>query len=957
MQPTEEPEFGSLDGLPEAEASPDTAAPIDTRPEVTRRDFGRLAASFLALTGLGGMSPSALANDPQGERQENSEADARLAEALFNDEVANLYPSGANIASMVGLAGWFGTAAARGFMPKSWQKFTARDNKLAHKLGTFSVPSGLAMFATEVGVRMPLLQFGNDYDRANLHHESDEVFNNIYLVFLMSYLAHFAEQGIQVSPEADDMLKEFFSGFNLISGGWQLDESQERPNETADSEKWKEHMEKAERDMIKATTDMLSYSAATAALIFPTVYGTSAFSQGVERKYLVVSFEYFLAKAHLEGKTGEVAQAEAMKAANAAYEEFFSFKLAFVDNILAGLGVDGPCIPVFIKLYEANGWEGVGNYYKMMLPNIAKYTAVGMEQLLAHTIGPGATARNQARIVAQAVGETILNGVTINVRILCEMAKQPFVDNGLDRSASFVQDVLARPNGEEIIQSVERHMAKRGNQIFSFDPHVLDFGVQLKDWFVGEVVGGLAHPGASMEDNGHYASRERQERELIQHLHAILLERYGMVLLWDSHDTDKKRGVIEALLKDDPVLKAHYGSTDVNELMEDRSFRAFIATHFNNVLDSKSPLFQSLIFKGEVNQYPALECDDYPHVIRQAIRSFVQSLGLEKTHVDSHYHPEAGEEVFGALSGQLIGAAIASSMAQWMLAEGVDMGPLTRDLMKQSFVMTFGGAETEDLEVKSGYPLLDFTDKLLGQVNFERGELSGFAVAKVEGLKGELKVAIDDFHAHAATDQKDEKIAAMVEKFTQIVVSIFQIPRTSELKSSLLKIYGVGATMTPIADNIAAVLFVIASSFQTMDSTYGEDVLRQYIKISVIPGLPLKVQMTVQEALIDLAAMVGINLGNGTLWGNGVQLGEKRRVITKVNSRNIGDLSVERPSPTATPGKYTALSNRYARIADAWTLADVYALLDQLVEAIVNDKNPVYAPKHEDVAPETPEHH
>lgn len=110
--------------------------------------------------------------------------------------------------------------------------------------------------------------------------------------------------------------------------------------------------------------------------------------------------------------------------------------------------------------------------------------------------------------------------------------------------------------------------------------------------------------------------------------------------------------------------------------------------------------------------------------------------------------------------------------------------------------------------------------------------------------------------------------------------------------------------------------------------------------MSLLPMIPggvsdLKINVTVEEALIILAAMIGINLGNGTLWGNGVQLGEKIKQITAVNSRNIGDLKIKEESAKATPGKYTFVTNKYALIPDLWTIADVYSLLGQVSKQIV----------------------
>ncbi len=921
----------------------------------------------LGLAGVAAMSGKLyLGDEASSEKEEEGEINSEMIRGIFDKAIANQYPSSGNKATMVGMIGWFGAAVIRGFLPEKLQSLTALNNHALNQLGVFSPTSGLAMFAAETLGRLPFLHgSSNEYDReTTYHHEEGEVYGSIYLVFLMSYLAHFAEQGIHVSPEADRMLKEFMSGYNAISGGYQLDESQDRPSDNATEPEWQGHMEKAERDMMKATTDMLSYTAATAFTIIPTVYGTSSFADGVERKYAVVAFEYFLAKAHLSGKSGDEAKREAIahvsnaagemlifgetlkskihalldffkaKDANEAIAQHFSSKLAYTDNILAGLGVDGPCIPVFLKLLETAGPKGILHYYEMMIPNIMKYTAVGMEQLLVRTIGLKSTAANQPRLLAQAIGETIVNGSIINLRLFLELAKKPFVDRKLDRSAAFVQDILARANGEEVVSQIEQHIEQQGDQAFSFDFKVTDFGQELYGWLKEATDNIFTHPGAAMGEVEHRRPKSKQEKELIRRLHAVILERCQILVEWDTHDTDKKREILEDLIKDDSELKAKYQSDDpdyINQLMRNEEFRKFISDHLSNVVKTDSELFQKLLKTDNdgQNAYPLVANDDYPHIIRQAIIEVVRSLRLGETHVHAHHEAEAGREVFGALSGQLVGAAIASSLAHWLLMQEVTLNTDMESQMGQALNDTFLA------ELEGAPPLLGFIDNLILAQNGERGNFSPKTTADLNFKKTELEKKIHEFQQETDPTKRKEKMEETIESFASIIANIFQVPRPKELPSNLQKIYAVAAVMTPVADNIAAVLFAVATGEQSIEEVFGEDMLKEEVQLSVVPGLPLKIEMTVSEGLIILAAMIGINLGNGTPWGNGVQLVEKLRKILRSLSNNIGDLEIERIPTTATPLKYTMLTNPYASVADMWTIADVYILLGELSTQIL----------------------
>lgn len=925
---------------------------------ITRRDFIRLAGAAFAAKILGipatahanpdgGNTPAPPADATDSKAEKGIDVSAALEQ--FDQEVANLYPSDANKGTMLGLMGWFSVAAARGFMPAGWQKTSALNNDLLHKLAVFSPTSGAGMFGAEALGRLPLLHHSsNSYDRKNHHHEHEEVYGNIYLVFLMSYLAHFAETGIRVSPQADATIQntqdkwiselqkkhpkigaaaeKLFSiiGFNKISGGWKLDETKDRPADDDSQKEWEQHFQNAEADMLKATTDILTYSAATAFTIAPTVYGTSAFSAGVERKYMVSTYEYFIAKAHLDGKTGEEAVAQAMKDANEAYDQFFSFKLAFVDNILAGFGVDGPCIPLFIKLYEANGINGIINYYKVMIPNIAKYTAAGMEMLLGATMGVTAAVKNQPRFAALAVGETLVNGATVNAFLIFELLRKLFVDKQLDKSAAFVHELLARPQngGDETVQEIERHMKAQSDLVFSFDFNIADFTQELASWF-SEIKDSIFHPTKTMDEAGHSSKKFQQENALSQHLHAVILERYQVLAQWGTKDIDKQREIIEDLLNDDPILKEQYGETPVDELMQSTAFRKFIADHLSNVVRTNSDLFSSLLTDEHGHQlYPDIEKDDFPYIVQKSIGQFVKSLRLKINHVDSHVHAEAAKEVEGALSGQLVGAAVASSIAHWLLMQNVELDASAKNDLDAGLNNALAGSP--DL-------LIHFVDKLTLQQNEKRGTLSPITIQDLETEKNSLVKAIVDLETNK---NNNEKIREMLKQLAVVVAKIFQAPRQEELSGNLKKIYGTAAGMTPIADNIAAVLFAVAAGKQTVGELFGEEGLKRQINIPVVPGLPLTAEMSADEALIILAGMIGINLGNGTLWGNGVQLGEKTRRIVKVNSSNIGDLEIKRESALKTPGKYTMFTNRYAFVPDMWTIADVNAQLNHVTEQL-----------------------
>ncbi len=178
----------------------------------------------------------------------------------------------------------------------------------------------------------------------------------------------------------------------------------------------------------------------------------------------------------------------------------------------------------------------------------------------------------------------------------------------------------------------------------------------------------------------------------------------------------------------------------------------------------------------------------------------------------------------------------------------------------------------------------------------------------------------------------------MAKTLAQLLEVIHAKPRPGEIAKHWKTLYGVEAgLMTPVADNIAAALFAIAAAVQTMIDTFGEAALQKPVRMPIVPGLPISMEASVEEALILIAAALGINFGNASLWGNGVQLGENRRVITGVQSRNIGDLEVKKIPALETPGRFTFLTNPYARIADAWTAADTNAVINAIVVGITED--------------------
>ncbi len=913
--------------------------------------------------------------------------------------------------------------------------------------------SGLTLSAFEAWRIDMLKKSENVEDQKMGHHESHEFYGNMYLVLVMSFLADFAEQKIQVSPQIDEMMENQFTTFNTISGGYQLKEQDNRP-EYSEKAEYIEHFKKAENDFIKAQTDLLVYSVGSSVIAPVTVYATSTFANASKEKMAKSGYEYFLSAAILGGKTEDEAKKFAIEESNKANNRFMHFKLTFIDNVIAGLGVDGPCIPVFLKLYEAGGVNAIINYYTMMIPNIMKYSLTGMTQILYNNLVSNPVDNKSIidrtspylKVLTQGIGEVLWNGSLINISLLMEMKKQisqkitardikvtkmikddlgeleganntelfevmldslgkeaqdtPF-QFSLAESAKEFPSVLSRGVFESVesinpfskksneyittfsaatqeqekkdiaeeISKISRNIARNqttinrsNNDIIiknkkqSIDDlqSILQKLKEKQDYINSisseEYTRTVKAARNSFEQHRNFISlRTAEEKNLTNQVRTTLLNRFSALKTWKDGSVSERRDVLESLIEHDITLQNEMKkNSHLNKLLEiegvdeelhDEQLHSLLFQLLGRSIHTKSDTFKSFLIKENgQKRYTKLTKLEYATCAEKGLGLFIKDYQLQKDfHVEGHR--EAGLEVFGALSGQLTAAALMVSLVGFLSTKKIKLSDEYEDRLLASLDSVINNTENSEL-------VSDVLRDLLKTVNAERGELSPLQLSKLDeefiALDTEIHKYLELRNSENNKKPEPKDTIGIIKQSSNVLADIFKITRMEELSGQLGTIYTAGAIGTPVADNIAAVLFMIASGQVSIEEIYGEEILNEKISLPIFgldPITGLAKEMTIKESLIIIAAMLGINLGNGTLFGNGVQLAEKKIQVKKSNSSKIGDLDLEEVNVTDDMLGNTVFTNPYSRLADMWTAIDVYKLLSFVTKQI-NEKGP-----------------
>jgi hypothetical protein len=880
-------------------------------------------------------------------------------EAILAEKIEEMSPSLRNKVGMCALGGLFTVDLAKAlggqdYTDAAWKRFGPSDQGIVGRVANYyaarvldhvtkvNPASGVAMYGLAQARIADLHRSTNPTDREYAHHEAFELSfaENGWMIPFFTVLAHFAEQGIQVSPDTERIIKDLLPSFNALSGGYQLVRGQERPRNNAEQQEWINHYQKSKEDVLKASGDILVYSAAPSVLIFPSVYTTSSLAEGPMDRLQMSYFEYFLAQAKIAGKDDATACEYAMIKTNDNMEKALKFKMAFVDNIFAGLGVDGPVPKTLLALLHHGGVESFLQYYAMMIPQIMKYSGTTFNAFIADTLGGTEIITEQASIVTHSIGETIWNGAHINLYLLQEMGQQV-----LESSQSSDQQNAVHANRLQHMLSDEKHQGEK--EVWSEIRHYLssqtrdtafafDFSGAVKDLVVHEVPSWIRET-AQVLDPRNTTTEPRDETKsekalvaeekgaLTHELHTLLVDRFAALEHWTDTDTVGRKDILEQLIADDDYLRELVnGDLDHNPPEEEKLHKALFVV-LSQSTNRYSKAFQRMLLcpDGETAQYPHLKEVHYSDAIREALKKFVKSHRLHEVKVQKR-HKEAAKEVFGALTDQLTGAAIGVSIARWAMSESIQLTGVQSSQISAHLADALAG---KNLEV----PEQDL-QTLLEEQNVARGTLSEHASHNIE-------IALLSFR-ECLQAYPNTALSNVLETFTRALQAIYATPRREEVVGALEKIYIAGGSATPVADNIAAVVFMISAGFEKVRQAFGEETLKKKVSLSRVPGLGgvLRREMTIGDALIIMAGMLGINLGSGTPYGNGVQLGESLRTITQAGeSGKIGDFESEKHSILENIKDYLVTSNPYAATAMTWTIADVQVLFTEVSNALIGN--------------------
>ncbi len=147
--------------------------------------------------------------------------------------------------------------------------------------------------------------------------------------------------------------------FNKFSVWYELDFNKNRPS-IEDTGEWEKHLESAKHDMLLAQNGLISYPEGLSLIPPITVYSTSWSTQTPEEMFPKATNEYFLAKAILNKDKDP--KWKAREQAKSAVLRFYQIKQNLVDNVMAWLWADGPCIPVLWRMYKSKWIKWILNY-------------------------------------------------------------------------------------------------------------------------------------------------------------------------------------------------------------------------------------------------------------------------------------------------------------------------------------------------------------------------------------------------------------------------------------------------------------------------------------------------------------------------------------------------------------------------------------------------------------------
>jgi len=854
---------------------------------------------------------------------------------IVSKEIHGRSPSSWNTGTMFALGGTFVVDVSRALGLKKQIPLSKGVSDFLDVTPT----AGVAMFAAELARIAALSSSDNAMDREYAHHEWAEMKGSAWMIPFFTFLSHFAEQGISVSPDADRKIRQIYASFNGISGGYSLCPGQRR--ECENQADWLGHHKKAKQDVLKASGDLLVFSTAPSALIIPTVYASSELAEGSMDKLQISLYEYYFSEKKALGVDDDESQAYAIKNTNIAMKSALKFKMAFVDNVVAGLGTDGPVIPTLIKLIEHDGVKGVLNYYAVMIPNIMKYAYVGYNTFLSDIFGGGDTLQSQMDVFLIGVGEVLWNGARVNLVLLEEAWRQTwesFGEEGGDntRHATFIENILNSSDAPgDVVKKVSGYLgdSTRGTPFgFNMVGAGIDlFSVQIPKW-IEEARENIVSSGETKKES----PKNLQYRQLVDTLQTLLVERFGVLETWNSSDVVAKKDILDQLIRDDQYLQKWMEDRhNCEDEMSESELHNALVDMLKQSVNPKSLVVRNGVLHDSKDdkKYPALADDDIAIASATAFRMFVRSHRLsEKT--ANIPHAEAAKEVFAALSVQITGAIIGVSTMRYITSKNIFIpeGETAENLAKpvEDFVDNLGNG-TNTLGV--------FLTQRFQERQGQEGDLSAYAI-------GQINMSIQNVEnivrALKNTPNNHEIVAKLCIAYVDALEAIDTTMSMDDALANLNKVSTFGAIGTPVADNIAAVIFMIQASFDTVRKSFGEEALRATVDLSQVPFLAdtpglggfFKTPMSTGSALDIVAALLGINLGSGTPFGNGVQLGELLRIIEKVNSNHIGDFSTKKESVTRNMSEYIPHKNKYAALEISWTILDVQKMLSEILDTL-----------------------
>ncbi len=307
---------------------------------------------------------------------------------------------------------------------------------------------------------------------------------------------------------------------------------------------------------------------------------------------------------------------------------------------------------------------------------------------------------------------------------------------------------------------------------------------------------------------------------------------------------------------------------------------------------------------------------------------------------------------------QLVGPTVLSTFVNYLMTKWVEITKEEESQWAEAFRKIF------NKDKNASEITWNSLDSILGRLDKERWELSTYCQIQYQKDKEELLHEIDKFVDSDDNSEKSKNL--LFEKYIRIIANMFSVARPDEITTRVATIHAIWVWMTPVADNIAAVLFMISANNLRLSDVYWPEILKEEIEFTPVPELPFyKIKITVEESLIMTAALLWINLWNWTRYGNAVQLLEQITEIIWEKSDCIGDLEVQKKKFKDYGSRFSIFwkywkweewFNPHSLALDIWTWIDVTFMINEIMIQ-VKEKGKAFVPKQSSTKKAHTSHH